>query len=171
MSLPFEELLIEKLFPDILAWSYHDSVASYVMHRGSQKPLFFRKLNDEVLEYALAHEKEYSVFSVKTDGGVDDVTEAWTRVFEKHKVARGAIDDLLAAWTRRLPNDVATMEVKTDGMTLGYFPKPSMAMLRCVDLARDVNRLTVLVIHTTGVVEDATAEWQPFFKDYVALRG
>ena len=169
MISPFEERLLETLFPDFVAWS-PDSIASYVMHRGSHQPLFFKKLTDEVLDYALAHEKEYSVFSVKTDGGVDDVTEAWTRVFEKHRVTRSAVDALLAAWARRVPENVATMEVKADGVTLGYFPKPSLDMLRCVDRARDVNRLTVLVIHTTGVVKDMTVEWKDFFNEYVALR-
>lgn len=170
MISPFEERLLETLFPDFVAWSA-DCIASYVMHRrDGNPPIFFKKLSDDVLDYALTHEKDFSVFSVKTDGSVDDVTEAWTRVFDKHKTTRGAVDALLARWAQHVPENVATMEVKAEGVTLGYFSKPSLEMLRCVDRVRDVSRLSVLVIHTTGVVKDVTTEWRPFFNDYIKLR-
>jgi hypothetical protein len=169
MITAFEERLLETLFPEYGAWSSY-SIASYVMHRGNLQPLFFRELTDDVLDYALANEKNYSVFSVKTDGSVDDVTEAWSRVFEKHKSTRGAIDTLLKDFERKLPENVATMEVKAGDLTLGYYPKPTLHMLRCVDRVRDLNRLSVLVIHTNGVVKDMTSEVIQFFKEYSRLR-
>lgn len=151
----------------MLAWST-DSVASYVLHRhDGQNPFFFKKMTDDVLEYALTHEKKFQVYSVRTDGGVDDVTEAWVRVFEKHRTTRGAIDQLLARWSQELPGDIATMELKVDGVTLGYFPKPTIEMLRRV---RDSSRMNLLVIRTNGVVEDMTAEWRHYFTEYSALR-
>lgn len=170
MITAFEQRLLETIFPEYSSWSSVDSLASYVMHRGTQQPIFFRELTDDILEYALSHEKEYSVFAVQTNGNVDDVTEAWARVFEKHKSTLGAIDTLLEDFAKKLPNNIATMEIKGDGITLGYFPKPSREMLRCVDQVRDASRLTVLVIQTNGVVKDMTSDVIQYFKDYVKLR-
>jgi hypothetical protein len=169
MMTPFEEHLLSTLFPDILAWQ-SDSVASYVLHRHNDTPIFFRKLTDDVLEYGLAHGHDVKIYSVKTDGTVTDVTDGWLRVFEKHKTTKASIDTLLASWTSALPNDIATMELKVDGVTVGYYPKPTIETLRAVERVRDVTRLTILVIHTSGVVKDMTTQWHSYFTEYMKLR-
>lgn len=167
---PFEEKLLESLFPDFVAWS-GDCIATYMLHRrDGNNPIFFKKMTDEILDVALEHFRDLAVYAIKTDGNVDDVTDAWKRVFEKHQSARTAIDDLLAKWVGKVPSHIATYELKLDSSTVGYFPKPSHDILRRIDRVRDVRRLTVLGIHKSGTIEDVTAFWMPMFEEYMALR-
>lgn len=167
---PFEERLLETLFPDFVAWS-NDFIATYVLHIPAQrKPVFFKKMTDEILEMAANHDEFITIYAVKTDGSVDDVTEAWRRVLDKQKVARKAVDDLLAKWKARVPTEVATFELKSDGVTLGYFPHPSVDILRSVERVRDLRRLTILAIHKSGTIEDVTATWKPMFEEYIGVR-
>jgi len=170
MMTPFEEKLIESLFPDFVAWS-NECIATYMLHRrDGNNPLFFKKMTDEILDVALAHVDDLAVYAIKTDGAVDDVTDAWKRVFQKHQSARTAVDELLVKWVNKVPNHVATYELKLDSTTLGYFPKPSHEILRRIDRVRDVRRLTVLAIHKSGTIEDVTSFWMPMFDEYKSLR-
>jgi hypothetical protein len=166
---PFEEHLLQTFYPELLAWTT-ECVATYVLHTPAQKPIFFKKMTDEILEHAMQHAQSIAVYAVKTDGSVDDVTEGWTRVFEKHKSARSAVDTLLATWKAKVPAHIATYELKTDGTTMCYFPSPNHDVLRRIDRVRDIRRLTVLAIHKSGTIEDMTTFWMPLFEEYVAIR-
>lgn len=58
-------------------------------------------------------------------------------------------------------------------MTMGSTvtsPSPTHDVLRHIDRARDLRRLTVLAIHKSGAIEDATAFWMPMFDEYVSIR-
>lgn len=173
---PFEEHLLQTIFPDLLAWT-SECIATYVLHIPSStpastqsKPIFFKKMTDDLLETAMQHAQTLSVYAVKTDGSVDDVTEGWKRVFQKHQSARSAVDTLLNTWKTKVPSHIATYELKADGTTMCYFPSPNHEVLRRIDRARDLRRLTVLAIHKSGTIEDVTAFWMPMFDEYVAIR-
>jgi hypothetical protein len=168
---PFEERLLETLFPDFLAWS-NDFIATYMMHIPTLgKPIFFKKMTDDILDTAVNHEAFLTIYAIKTDGSVDDVTDAWRRVFDKQKSARKAVDELLEKWKAQVSSDdVATFEVKSDGVTLGYFPHPSPDILKTVERLRDLRRLTVLAIHKAGTIEDVTSTWKPMFEEYISIR-
>lgn len=166
---PFEEHLLQSLFPDLLAWTT-ECIATYVLHTPATKPVFFKKMTDNILETAVQHAQTLAVYAVKTDGSVDDVTDSWRRVFEKHKSTRSAVDALLTAWKSKVPPHIATYELKADAATACYFPSPTHDVLRHIDRARDLRRLTVLAIHKSGAIEDATAFWMPMFDEYVSIR-
>lgn len=167
---PFEERLLETLFPDFVAWST-ESVATYVLFiRDGNPPVFFKKMTDDILEVALRHASDLAVYAVKTDGNVDDVTEAWKRVFDKHKTTRRALDELVIKWGEKVSSDVATYEVKEDRATLGYFSFPSLDILRRADRVRDIRRLSVLAIAKNGTILDVSQEWRPMFEEYIAIR-
>lgn len=164
---PFEESLFETLFPNFIAFT-NDYVATYVLHMPGREPVFFKKLSE--LEIQTSQVDDIVVYAVKTDGSVENVTRVWKKVFEKQRTAQTAIENLVKKWDDMVPIDVATYELKHDSTTLGYFPRPSVSILRQVDRVRDTRRLTVLAIHKTGEIEDVTKHWKPMFDEYISLR-
>ena len=166
---PFEERLLETLFTDFIPWS-NECIATYMIHIPDQKmPIFFKKMSDDILEHAINHLEDVTVFAIKTDGSVDDVTRAWQRVFDKQRSTKKLVDDLVKQWIPKVPETVATFEVKSDGVTLGYFPYPTQEILKSVGGLRSLRTLTILAIHKTGTIEDVTAIWKPLFTEYVGI--
>lgn len=163
----FEERLIDALFPEVFMWS-NDYIATYVLHIPSHpSPVFFKKMTSDIFELAMAHEDTLSVYAVKNDGAIENVTEAWCRVFDKQKSARASIEELLVRWKEAVPNTIATFEVKLDNVTVGYFREPTLDILKTVSRLRG---LSILAIHKTGAVEDVTTAWKPMFEEYLNVR-
>ena len=169
MITPFEERLLTTLFPDVIANS-PNNIATHVLHRHNDSPIFFKEVTDDVSKYILAHENDFTVYSVHADGKVCDTTEGWTRAFQKVKSSQNGIDQVLLDWNAELPSDLAVIELKLlDGSTIGYYPTPTMAMLKRTDMYRTTN-LCIMAIHANGVVKNMTEKWIHYICEYKKLK-
>jgi len=156
--------LFETLFPEVF-YSLNEDIATYMLHDTTiPRPVFFKALTDDILHVAV-HAEDPCVYAISVNGKVTDVTSTWIKIIDRHRDSKKAVDDLLAEWSARVPTDVATYDLRYGSKSLGFFPTPSIEMLRAGTRAT-----SILCIRKNGSVEDETEYWKPMFDAYARLK-